>query len=319
MNDISGDAKSPMTESKCSPFRLAPLDFDLSIEEGPVLNRALRQGHEGLIVRAMQAISERESENFHDVRLKLPLQARLEPAPENGHTSDDIPIEAQRDVQLGHAKLVPTVFAEEQYEVLKAKLWTRYSEKDMKVVLFVGAAMGSGASTTASNFAAMLAQDAQAKVLLIDANLRAQRTEVRKRPRDNDKGPDVSLAGLLAADSSTVYPAPGPGNLYVLPSGTKCAVPLSLFQSEAFDQFLQTARERFDHVVIDAPPLQGFPESIVLSRKADGVILVLEAGQTSRRVGLWAKKQIEDAGGKVLGVVLNKREFYIPNWLYRHI
>ena len=309
-----------MSESKRTHFRLADaLDLDISIEADPKLNLAPRQDRDGLIARSMQAFRERESEHIHDVRLKLPLQARLETSFENGQASDAIPIEAQRDVRLGQAKLVPTVYAAEQYQVLKAKLWTRYAEKDMKVVLFVGTTTGSGASTTASNFAAMLAQDAQVKVLLIDANLRAQRPEAGKSLREGEKGPDVSLAGLLEADSSTVYPAPGPGNLYVLPSGTKCMAPLTLFQSEAFDQFLQTVRERFDHVVIDCPPLQGFPESIVLSRKADGVILVVEAGRTRRRAGLWAKQQIEDAGGKILGVVLNKRKFYIPNWLYRHI
>ena len=308
-----------MSGSNRSPSRFASLDFDLPKDGDPVLNHPLKEDREGLVVRSMQAINERDSDNIRDVRLKLPLQARLEPTLENGQTHDDIPIQAQRDVQLGHAKLVPSAFAAEQYEVLKAKLWTRYSEKDMKVVLFVGATIGSGATTTASNFAAMLAQDAQAKVLLIDANLREQKTGRRGRQRDNDTVSNVNLAGLLAADSSTVYPVPGPGNLYVLPSGTKCAAPLSLFQSDSFDQFLETVKKRFDHVVIDAPPLTGFPESIVLSRKADGVILVVEAGRTRRRAGLWAKQQIEDAGGKILGVVLNKRKFYIPNWLYRHI
>jgi protein-tyrosine kinase len=308
-----------MSGSTRSPSRFSSLDFDLSKDETPVLNHPLKDEREGLVVRSMQAINERESDNIRDVRLKLPLQARLEPTLGSGQSHDDIPIQAQRDVQLGHAKLVPSAFAAEQYEVLKAKLWTRYSEKDMKVVLFVGATLGSGATTTASNFAAMLAQDAQAKVLLIDANLRVKKTFGRGRQRDNQNESDVSLAGLLAADSSTVYPVPGPGNLYVLPSGTQCAAPLSLFQSESFDQFLQTVRKRFDHVVIDAPPLSGFPESIVLSRKADGVILVVEAGRTRRRAGLWAKQQIEDAGGKILGVVLNKRKFHIPNWLYRHI
>jgi protein-tyrosine kinase len=308
-----------MSNSPRYTSRFASLDFDLSKDDAPVLTHSLRDEREGLVVRSMQAMSERDSDNIRDVRLKLPLQARLEPTLDHSQSNDDIPIQAQRDVQLGHAKLVPSAFAAEQYEVLKAKLWTRYSEKDMKVVLFVGATIGSGATTTASNYAAMLAQDPQTKVLLIDANLRAKKTFGRGRHRDLEKESNVNLAGLLAAESSTVYPVPGPGNLYVLPSGTQCATPLTLFQSDSFDQFLQTVRKRFDHVIIDAPPLTGFPESIVLSRKADGVILVVDSGRTRRRAGLWAKQQIEDAGGKILGVVLNKRKFYIPNWLYRHI
>ena len=167
-----------MSESKRTHFRLADaLDLDISIEPDPKLNLAARQDHDGLIARSMQAFKQREAEQIQDVRLKLPLHARLETNFENGQSSEAIAIEAQRDVRLGQAKLVPTVFASEQYQVLKAKLWTRYSEKDMKVVLFVGTTSGSGASTTASNFAAMLAQDPQVKVLLIDANLRTQRPE----------------------------------------------------------------------------------------------------------------------------------------------
>ena len=94
-------------------------------------------------------------------------------------------------------------------------------------------------------------------------------------------------------------------------------MPLSIFQSEAFDQFLQKAREFFDYVVIDAPPLAGYPETVLLSRKADGVILVIESEKTRKQSALLAKKQIETAGGKLLGVVLNKRRYRVPSWLYK--
>ena len=96
-------------------------------------------------------------------------------------------------------------------------------------------------------------------------------------------------------------------------------MPLSVFQSEAFDEFLQKAREFFKYVVVDAPPLAGHPETLLLSRKADGVILVIESEKTRKQSALWAKKQIETAGGKLLGVVLNKRKYRIPNWLYKRV
>jgi Mrp family chromosome partitioning ATPase len=51
----------------------------------------------------------------------------------------------------------------------------------------------------------------------------------------------------------------------------------------------------------------------------DGVILVLESGKTRRQVALNVKKQLEDAKGKLLGVVLNKRRHYIPDWIYRRL
>jgi len=231
---------------------------------------------------------------------------------EGGEATSDIPIEAQRD-----ALPQPT---REYYEVLKAGLWARYAEVPMKVVLFVAATPGSGASTAAASFASLLAEDADTKVLFVDADLRS--VERSRFPGTNSTEEDdssVSLMQLLTGGASSIYPVPGPTNLYVLPSGAKCSMPLSLFQSQAFDEFLRTARERFQYVVVDAPSLQGCPESLVLSRKADGVIFVIESEQTRKRTAIWAKQQIEDSGGKLLGVVLNKRKYRIPSWLYKRI
>lgn len=309
-----------MSASNSASVRsVPPLDIDLSIEHGPLLNPAFRGGHDRIALRRTQSVRENVNKNVEDVHLRLPLDARLESPASNGQARGEISVAVQRDVHLQQATLIPTAFAAEHYEILKAKLWARYSEKERKVMLFMGATPGTGTSTTASSFAATLARDPQSKVLLINGNLRPGKKDQNKRLTDGSSDPNVALAGLLTAESSDMSSALGTGNLCVLPHRTKCALPLSLFQSEAFDQFLQTVRERFDHVVIDAPPLQGFPESIVLSRKADGVILVIDAGRTKRRAGLWAKQQIDDAGGKILGVVLNKRKFYIPNWLYRYI
>jgi protein-tyrosine kinase len=286
----------------------------------PVMLDDYKPRRESLIEAAMDATSQTRGVGSDELRLELPIHARLE----TRHRTDDgemveIPIEAQRDVALGFATLVPQTQAAEHFESLKANLWARYPETAMKVVLFVGATSGSGASTAAGNFAAMLAQDPATRVLLIDANLR---TEERSDPVPddmNDRAAGVNLARLLAGPIAPVYPVPGPSNLYVLPRGTKCSMPLSLFQSAAFDDFLKSVRQRFQHIVIDAPPLQGFPESLVLSRKADGVILVVESERTRKRTALWAKRQIEAAGGKLLGVVLNKRKYNIPNWLYKRI
>lgn len=309
-----------MSASNLSSARsVPPLDIDLSIELEPVMNPAFKRISQQMAVRRMQAVREQAAENIKDVHLKIPLEARIETRPRDRQARGEIAVDAQRDVHLQQAAIAPPAFAAEQYEILKAKLWTRYPEKEMKVLLFVGATVSAGASTTASNFAATLARDSQTKVLLINANLRPQSKEVAKLSRDVNSDQNVALAGLLEAESTVMVAGAGAGNLCILPNGTKTPLPASLFQSAAFDQFLKTVRERFDHVIIDAPPLQGIPESIVLSKKADGVIMVVDAGSTRRRAGLWAKQQVEEAGGKILGVVLNKRKFYIPNWLYRFI
>ncbi len=78
-------------------------------------------------------------------------------------------------------------------------------------------------------------------------------------------------------------------------------------------------RDSYDYVVLDAPPVHGSPECRVLCAKVDGVVLVIESGKTTRSVALSAKKQLEDAGGKLLGVILNKKKNYIPEFIYRLI
>jgi len=78
-------------------------------------------------------------------------------------------------------------------------------------------------------------------------------------------------------------------------------------------------RERFDFIILDGPPVITNPEIRFISSKVDGTILMLESGRTRRHVALKAKQEIETAGGKFLGAVLNRRKYYIPNWIYRRL
>jgi Mrp family chromosome partitioning ATPase len=94
---------------------------------------------------------------------------------------------------------------------------------------------------------------------------------------------------------------------------------LGLFESGEFDQFLKTVRKRFDYVILDAPPVPVFSEFRVLCSKVDGIVLVVKSDETRRQVALRAKKEIEAAQGNLIGVVLNKRKYYIPKWIYKRL
>jgi Mrp family chromosome partitioning ATPase len=78
-------------------------------------------------------------------------------------------------------------------------------------------------------------------------------------------------------------------------------------------------REQFDFTLLDAPPLTLDPESASLARWTDGVILVIHAGKTRWEVIEQAKSKLQLAGAKLLGVVLNRRKFPIPHWLYKYL
>jgi len=78
-------------------------------------------------------------------------------------------------------------------------------------------------------------------------------------------------------------------------------------------------RVAFDNILIDCRSLRVSSEAAVLSSSVDGVAVVVEAGQTRRDEILNAQRTIENAGGKFLGFVLNKRRYPVPEWLYRRL
>jgi len=202
------------------------------------------------------------------------------------------------------------------YEDLKTNILSYHHSKSIKTILFLGTTQGDGSSTTAINFATTLARDGRHNVLLIEANLR--------NPSLHEVfhvDPDQSLSGFSANGNKAAsgIRKVGPENLYVVTPGSKLSGPVSLFESQRFWEFLKTMRTEFDYVVLDGPPLPSFSESKVICNKVDGVVMVIESGKTRKQVALRAKKDIEQAGGTVLGVVLNKRKYHIPKWIYRRL
>jgi Mrp family chromosome partitioning ATPase len=199
------------------------------------------------------------------------------------------------------------------YEKLKANLWIRLPDSSMKILLVVGVAGRSGVLTSATNLAASLAQDPVSKVLLMTFNSDAhQRHRAYVRRAENTH----SFEEVLAEPATLNHPDSA-SNLCVL--AAKCSAPLSIFRSEALDRLFDRARDLFDYVVIDAPPIAKHPETLLLTQRADAVLLEIESERTRKQEALWAKQQIETAGGKLAGVVLTERRFRIPSWIYRHL
>jgi len=202
------------------------------------------------------------------------------------------------------------------YEVLKTNILARHPGQAIKTILFSGTTHGDGASTTAINFATTLASNCRLKVLLIEANLRTPGLHTAFRV-----GPERGLSDIMSnADKPIHYiKKVEPGNLSVVTAGSKLTGPVSLFESDRFSEFLTSIRAAYDFIILDGPPIPSFSEARVLCTKVDGVVLVIEAGKTRKQVAVRARKELEEAGGKVLGVVLNKRKYYIPEWIYKRL
>jgi capsular exopolysaccharide synthesis family protein len=202
------------------------------------------------------------------------------------------------------------------YEDILTRLRTQHPGESIKTIMFTGATHGGGATTTAVNFAKALVRDHKVKVLLIDANMRTPNLKELFDIENEGGLTDIVLNNHMKPFKVINF---DPSYLFVLATGGNYVGPVGLFESERFDTFLKNAREEFDYIILDSAPLPSFAEARVLCEKVDGVILVFESGKIRRQVALRAKKELEDAGAQILGVVLNKRKYHIPEWLYKRL
>ena len=92
-------------------------------------------------------------------------------------------------------------------------------------------------------------------------------------------------------------------------SGPYAPNPTEILGDEQFGNLLKAARQVFEYVIIDTPPLGSVVDAAVISQYCDGAILVIESGSTSYRVVQKVKAQLEKSGCKILGAVLNKMEY----------
>jgi capsular exopolysaccharide synthesis family protein len=95
-------------------------------------------------------------------------------------------------------------------------------------------------------------------------------------------------------------------NLSVIPSGPLPPNPAELVSSELMTTLLRELRGRFKHIIVDSPPLLVVTDATILSSMVEGAILVVESGVTPKKLVLRARKVLDSANARVLGVVLNK-------------
>ena len=199
------------------------------------------------------------------------------------------------------------------YEELKSKLLMQYPDESLKTILFTGTSGKVGASGAAHGYANCMANDFQGKVLLIEFD--PQRSQPRHAAADQDSHAFSSILSRYAQfNAGSVLNLNG--NLFAISCSPETLLPNGRTLSSQLDEFLCAMRESFDYVIVDAPPITVFSETRMLCNKVDGIILVLEFGKTRKQVAQKVKQELEAAGGNFLGLIINKRKYYIPKWIY---
>jgi capsular exopolysaccharide synthesis family protein len=198
----------------------------------------------------------------------------------------------------------PASFAAEQYQGLRLTIERMSRTNGAQVIAVTSPAAGEGKTLTSINLAGALAREAEGRVLLIDADLR--RPSVARSLGLGD-GDTNGLADIIADPNGQLAAAArgiGSFNLSVVPAGTPGPAIHKVLRSPRLEQVLQEARKQFDVIVIDTPPLLPVFDSALLSRLVDGLLIVVAANQTPRKLLGEALNLVDPA--KVLGIVFNR-------------
>lgn len=197
----------------------------------------------------------------------------------------------------------PASFAAEQYQGLRLTIERLTRTRGAQVIAVTSPAAGEGKTVTSVNLAGALARGAEARVLLIDADLR--RPAVARTLGMLD-GHINGLADIInePAPLSSVARQIDPYSLWVLPAGTARPQAHQTLRSPRLEQLLREARQQYDYIVIDTPPLLPVFDSALISRLVDGMLVVVAANQTPRKLLGEALNLVDPA--TVMGIVFNR-------------
>ena len=199
----------------------------------------------------------------------------------------------------------------EAFRSLRTSLLLSTTDHPPKVILFTSATPSEGKTTAATNLATVLSQ-ADAKVLIIDADLR--RPNVHHRFGLNGR---IGLTTLLTGSTqleNTVQRVPELPNLDVLPSGPVPPFPTEMLSSEAMIKLIRRSMEMYDYVVIDSPPILSVTDSVILARESDAVVLVVRHGKSNKHVVRRARDLLVRSGAAITGIVLNAIDVSSPEY-----
>lgn len=197
----------------------------------------------------------------------------------------------------------PGSFAADRYRTLRHTVERLHKESALQVLAITSPGPGDGKSVTALNVAGALAQSADARVLIVDADLR------RPRVAEYLGLGGKRWSGLAEAILDSECTLPGVVrrvegfNLWALLAGTPHPSPYELLNSHRMEALLAEARRQFDYVLIDTPPIVPFADARLLGRWTDGSLMIVAAHKTPRKMLAEALNLIDPA--KLIGVVLN--------------
>jgi capsular exopolysaccharide synthesis family protein len=201
----------------------------------------------------------------------------------------------------------------EEYRSLRTNILHGSQKRKLQSIVVASVSPSEGKSVTALNLSWLLAQTDGVRALVIDSDLRMP-SLTDYLGIETEKGLSEVLAGKSSLRDSIIKLEPA--GLYLLPGGEARSDVAELISGPRFKEILREAREMFDYVIIDAPPLGIFTDAAVLINHADGALLVVRANHTRYKD---VERVLETLPReRMLGAVLNQSEDVLSESHYNY-
>lgn len=194
--------------------------------------------------------------------------------------------------------------AAESVKTLRSNLM--FCGDSVRVVALTSFSASEGKSSIAFQLSASLAQ-AGRRVLLLDTDLRKSMLQQRLKVRGKIDGVSHYLSGMCEVDK--LMHETDVDGMYIMFAGVWVPNASELLGSKRFKDMIPALKEKFDYVIVDAPPLGQVIDCAVMAPELDGVVVVIDTTRNSYKLEKRIKSQLEKAEGKILGVVLNRVDF----------
>jgi non-specific protein-tyrosine kinase len=198
----------------------------------------------------------------------------------------------------------PRAPAAEAYRTLRTNIQFSSLDKPLRTLLATSTAPDEGKSTTLANLAVTMAE-AEQRVILVDCDLRRPSLHTLFNLRN-----EAGLTSMILEQGDAPPPLQDTGvpGLSLLASGPLPPRPADILGSRRMEAVIARLRADVDIVLFDTPPVIAVTDAAVLATKVDGVLLVLQAGKTSRDRARQARQMLEKVKANIVGVVLNNAQ-----------
>lgn len=200
----------------------------------------------------------------------------------------------------------------EQFKTIRTNIQFASVDRKVQTIMVTSSEPGEGKSTTIANLGVVLAQQ-QKRVLIIDSDLRKPTVHFTFQ-LPNKTGLTNVLTRQLDFDSTVLETAVP--FLEVLPSGPLPPNPSEILASRSMGELIKELEQIYDYILLDAPPVNVVTDPQIISKLADGVILVIRSGKTEEESAKLAVEKLKKVEANIIGSILNDKETKDTHYYY---